>query len=208
MRALSQTRSVLTLSEACERNKGPILAVLTGAFAASRSVLEIGSGTGQHAVYCARHLTHLVWQPTELGEQLAPLAERVRREGPPNLLPAIELDVRGQPWPVDAVDAVFSANTLHIMAWDAVEDFFRGVGGVLRAPGVLCVYGPFRYGGAYTSASNAEFDQFLRQRDPSSGIRDYEALARLARTAGLEPAADYAMPANNQTLVWRRPWPE
>jgi len=199
---------VLTLAEACERNKGPILAVLTGVFAASRSVLEIGSGTGQHAVHFARHLTHLVWQPSELGEQLVPLAERIRLEGSPNLRPPIELDVRRQPWPVEAVDAVFSANTLHIMAWDAVEDFFRGVRAVLRAPGVLCVYGPFRYGGAYTSASNAEFDRFLRQRDPASGIRDFEALARLARAAGLEPAADYAMPANNQTLVWRRPVPE
>jgi SAM-dependent methyltransferase len=196
---------VLAVSEACERNKGPILEVLVGAFAASRAVLEIGSGTGQHAVHFARHLPHLKWQPTERAAELAPLAERIALEGPPNLAPAIELDVRGHPWPVAGCDAVFSANTLHIMAWEAVEDFFRGVGRVLAAPGVVCVYGPLRYRGAYTSDSNAEFDRFLRRRDPASGIRDFEALARLAAAQRLELAADHAMPANNQTLVWRRP---
>lgn len=196
---------MLAVSETCERNKNPILAVLEGELAASRSVLEIGSGTGQHAVHFARHLPHLVWLPTELGTELGPLAERVSLEGPPNLRPAVALDVRAQPWPVARVDAVFSANTLHIMAWDAVQDFFRGVGAVLAAPGVLCVYGPFRYHGEYTSASNAGFDSYLRRRDPLSGIRDLDALERLASAEGLELAADHAMPANNQTLVWRRP---
>ncbi len=195
---------MLAVSEACERNKGPILAVLGAELAASRSVLEIGSGTGQHAVHFALHLPHLSWQPTELGGELGPLDERIRLEGPPNLQPAIALDVRRHPWPVGRVDAVFSANTLHIMAWDAVEHFFRGVGAVLAAPGVLCVYGPFRYRGGYTSASNAQFDRYLRQRDPLSGIRDFEALERLASGAGLALAADHAMPAHNQTLVWRR----
>ncbi|HXZ59903.1 MAG TPA: DUF938 domain-containing protein [Steroidobacteraceae bacterium] len=195
---------MLAVSEACERNKDPILAVLGRELAVCRSVLEIGSGTGQHAVHFARHLPHLSWQPTELGGGLGPLAERIVLEGPPNLAPAIKLDVRAHPWPVARVDGVFSANTLHIMAWEAVEDFFRGVGAVLNAPGVLCVYGPFRYHGAYTSRSNAEFDRYLRQRDPLSGIRDCEALERLAGAAGLELAADHVMPANNQTLVWRR----
>jgi len=195
---------VLAVSEACERNKGPILTVLESELAASRSVLEIGSGTGQHAAHFARNLPHLSWQPTELGAELGPLAERIRLEGPPNLAAAIALDVRAHPWPVERVDAVFSANTLHIMAWDAVQDFFRGVGAVLTAPGVLCVYGPFRYRDGYTSESNAEFDRFLRRRDPASGIRDFEALERLAVAAGLVLAADHAMPANNQTLVWRR----
>ncbi len=195
---------MLAVSEACERNKGPILAVLGGELAASGSVLEIGSGTGQHAVHFARHLPHLSWQPTELGGELGPLAERILLEGPPNLRPAVALDVRTHPWPAERVDAVFSANTLHIMAWDAVEHFFRGIGAVLTDPGVLCVYGPFRYRGEYTSASNAQFDRFLRRRDPASGIRDFEALDRLARARGLALAADHAMPANNQTLVWRR----
>jgi len=194
---------VLAVSQACERNKGPILAVLGAELAASRSVLEIGSGTGQHAVHFARHLPHLSWQPTEVSSELAPLEERILAEGPPNLAPALALDVRVHPWPVECVDAVFSANTLHIMAWDAVEHFFRGVGEVLTAPGVLCIYGPFRYRGGYTSESNAEFDRYLRMRDPSRGIRDFEALERLAAAAGLELAADHPMPANNQTLVWR-----
>ncbi|HYM43320.1 MAG TPA: DUF938 domain-containing protein [Steroidobacteraceae bacterium] len=195
---------MLPHSEACERNKGPILAVLTGALAAEHSVLEIGSGTGQHAVHFARHLPHLSWQPSERSGELAALSERIRLEGPPNLRPAIELDVRSQPWPVSGVDAVFSANTLHIMAWAEVEEFFRGVGAVLRRPGVLCVYGPFRYGGEYTSASNADFDRYLHIRDPASGVRDFEALAALAAAQGLALAADHAMPANNRTLVWRR----
>ncbi|MDE2136553.1 MAG: DUF938 domain-containing protein [Gammaproteobacteria bacterium] len=196
---------MLAFSEACERNQGPILEVLTGALAASRAVLEIGSGTGQHAVHFARHLPHLKWQPTERAAGLAALDARIALEGPPNLAAALELDVRAQPWPVAFCDAVFSANTLHIMAWEAVEDFFRGVGRVLAAPGVLCVYGPFRYRGAYTSDSNAEFDRLLRGRDAASGIRDFEALVRLAGAQGLELSADHAMPANNRTLVWRRP---
>ena len=195
---------MLAVSEACERNKGPILAVLAAELAASRSVLEIGSGTGQHAVHFARRLPHLSWQPTELGAELGPLAERIQLEGPPNLRPAVALDVRAHPWPAERADAVFSANTLHIMAWDAVEDFFRGIGTVLTDPGVVCIYGPFRYRGGYTSASNAEFDRLLHRRDPSSGIRDFEALDRLAAAQGLVLAADHAMPANNQTLVWRR----
>ena len=195
---------MLAVSEACERNKGPILAVLDRELAASRSVLEIGSGTGQHAVHFARHLPHLSWQPTELEGLLGPLAERILLEGPPNLAPALALDVRSHPWPVRPVDAVFTANTLHIMAWDAVEHFFRGVGAALAADGVLCVYGPFRYRGGYTSDSNAEFDRYLHLRDPLSGIRDLEALEPLAAAAGLGLTADHAMPANNQTLVWRR----
>jgi len=194
---------MLTLSEACERNKGPILAVLEAELAASRAVLEIGSGTGQHAVHFAAHLPQLVWQPTEVPDELPSLAARVEREGGANLRAPLPLDVGALPWQVPGADAVFSANTLHIMAWERVCDFFRGVGALLSAPGVLCVYGPFRYRGAYTSDSNAEFDRFLRGRDPLSGIRDFEALDKLAQAQGLKLAADHDMPANNRTLVWR-----
>jgi cyclopropane fatty-acyl-phospholipid synthase-like methyltransferase len=195
---------VLAVSEACERNKGPILAVLAGELGASRTVLEIGSGTGQHAVHFAAHLPHLRWQPTELEGHLSALAERVRLEGSANLRPPVALDVSDDPWDVPRVDAAFSANTLHIMAWSAVQDFFRGAGAVLTGAGVLCVYGPFRYRGDYTSASNAEFDAYLQARDPASGIRDFEALDALAAAQGLTLAADHAMPANNRTLVWHR----
>jgi cyclopropane fatty-acyl-phospholipid synthase-like methyltransferase len=204
MGALSQTRAVLTLSEACERNKGPILEVLRTEFAASRSVLEVGSGTGQHAVHFAAHLPHLAWQPSEVEEQLAPLAERIRLEGTSNVRAPITLDAREHPWRVAPVDAVFSANTLHIIAWSAVRAFVRGAAGTLTAPGVLCVYGPFRFRGQYTSDSNAQFDAYLKARDPVSGIRDFEALEALARAHGLVFAADHAMPANNRMLVWRR----
>src|SRR5260370_3537724 len=134
IRALSQTRAMLTLSEACERNKGPILEVLRTEFAASHSVLEVGSGTGQHAVHFAAHLPHLAWQPSELGDELAPLAERIRLEGTSNLRAPITLDVRDHPWRGAPVDAVFSANTLHIMAWRRVEAFVRGVAGAPPAP--------------------------------------------------------------------------
>jgi cyclopropane fatty-acyl-phospholipid synthase-like methyltransferase len=195
---------MLTLSDACERNKGPILDVLRTELAAAGSVLEIGSGTGQHAVYFAAHLSHLAWQPSELPENLTSLAERVCLEGGDNLRAPLALDVRDDPWELAPVDAVFSANTLHIMAWSAVRDFFRGVGGVLRLPGVLCVYGPFRFHRRHTSDSNAEFDRWLKARDPDSGVRDFESVDSLAREQGLSLAADHAMPANNRTLVWRR----
>jgi cyclopropane fatty-acyl-phospholipid synthase-like methyltransferase len=198
---------VHSLSEACERNKGPILRVLTEAFAQSRVVLEIGSGTGQHAVHFATHLPHLCWQPSDTGEYLAGLREHLALAGPANLRAAIELDVRRKPWPHDRVDALFTANTLHIMGWSAVEAFFGGVGMVLSAGGTLCVYGPFRYDGRYTSSSNADFDRFLQARDPDSGIRAFEAVDALAKKEGLELVADHSMPANNQLLVWRRPPP-
>jgi cyclopropane fatty-acyl-phospholipid synthase-like methyltransferase len=196
---------MLVVSEACERNKGPILAVLAAELAAQHAVLEIGSGTGQHAVHFATHLPYLTWQPSEMRSQLAPLIERLRREAPPNVRAAIALEVHDDPWPAGDVDAVFSANTLHIMAWSAVREFFRGSAAVLRPGGVLCVYGPMRYRGEYTSPSNAQFDQWLKERDPQSGIRDFEALDALARAQGLRLHADHAMPANNQTLVWQRP---
>jgi cyclopropane fatty-acyl-phospholipid synthase-like methyltransferase len=205
MAALSQTRAMLAFAEACERNKGPILAVLTREFSASRTVLEIGSGTGQHAVFFAAHLQQLLWQPTERASQLAALSERVELEGSPNLLAPLELDVHDDPWRVAASEAAFSANTLHIMSWQGVCAFFRGVGAVLRDPGVLAVYGPFRFRDAHTSASNAAFDRFLRERDPASGVRDFEALDELARAQGLAFHADHEMPSNNRTLIWRRP---
>ena len=168
-------------------------------------MLEIGSGTGQHAVYFATHLPHLSWQPSDRGDYLQGLRERIAHEGPPNLQASVELDVRALPWRVEPVDAVFTANTLHIMGWEEVEDFFRGVGSVLTAPGLLCIYGPFRYRGAYTSESNAQFDEYLRARDPRSGIRDFEDINRLALSRGLRLLADHAMPANNQLLIWHKP---
>jgi cyclopropane fatty-acyl-phospholipid synthase-like methyltransferase len=192
------------VSDAAERNKEPILAVLAPVLSQTQRVLEIGSGTGVHALlFCAR-LPHLSWQPTDTGEYLPALRERLGREGRPNLLPVVELDVRRHPWPVEKVDAIYSANTLHIMSWSSVHDFFKGVGQALTRPGLLCVYGAFRYGERYTSASNAKFDEFLKKRDPDSGLRDAHEVDRLAREQGLELIADHAMPANNQLRIWQR----
>lgn len=192
------------VSEAAERNKEPILRILRTAFAGCRQVLEIGSGTGQHATYFAAGLPHLSWQPSDVGDYLPDLARRIEQAKLPNLQPVIELDVRRRPWAAGSCDAIFTANTLHIMSWDAVCDFFAGLEPVLQHGGVLCIYGPFRYRGDYTTASNAAFDAYLRARDALSGIRDFEAIEALATAAGLALAADHAMPANNQLLVWQK----
>jgi len=193
---------MLPCSEACERNKGPILDVLRGAFAGCTHVLEIGSGTGQHAVHFALAMPQIVWQPTEMTESMPVLRKRVFAEGPKNLRAPVILDVTATPWDVRRVDGVFTANTLHIMHWPQVLAFFGNLPAVIRPATVLAIYGPFRYGGAHTSESNAEFDSMLRARDPGSGIRDFEAVNALAEGAGFRFVADHRMPANNQTLVW------
>jgi SAM-dependent methyltransferase len=195
----------LPYSAACERNQGPILEHLREHFASVHDVLEIGSGTGQHAVYFARHLPHLRWQPTERPAALAMLRPRIEREAPPNVAAPLALEVGAACWPVTVADGVFTANTLHIMAWPLVEAAFVGLGRTLAPGGVLCVYGPFRYAGQHTSRSNAAFDAELKDRDPHSGIRDAEAVGNLARGIALTPRADYAMPANNRLLVFARP---
>jgi SAM-dependent methyltransferase len=194
---------LLPFSDACERNKGPILEVLRTAFADRRRVVEIGAGTGQHAVHFARELPHLQWQPTDRAEYMAGLATRIVAEGPTNLASPVELDVLREPWPVVRGDALFSANTLHIMSWPAVEALFAGLPGLLEPGGVLAIYGPFRYAGRFTTDSNAAFDAMLRERDPEAALRDFEAVNALAEAAGLSLSADHAMPANNQLLVWR-----
>jgi len=193
---------VLQFSEASERNKEPILAILRAALAGCAQVVEIGAGTGLHAVHFARQLPHLDWQATDRAEHLPHLAARIAAEGTPNLQAPIELDVMQSPWPTLAADAVYSANTLHIMSWPEVEALFRGVGRILGEGGLLAVYGPFRYAGRFTTDSNAAFDRSLRNRDPASGIRDFEAVNALAAAQGLELMADHAMPANNQLLIW------
>jgi SAM-dependent methyltransferase len=196
----------LPFSEACERNKGPILDVLQRWLGGQAGVvLEIGAGTGQHAVHFARHLPQLNWQPTERLEHLSALTSRIEVEGSCNLLAPLELDVEQVAWPcaADSIDAVYTANTLHIVSWPQVQALFRGVGRVLRDDGLLIIYGPFCYGGQFTNHSNAAFDDSLRLRDPLSGIRDFEAVDALASNQGLRLVEDCAMPANNQTLVWR-----
>ncbi len=193
---------VVPHSDACERNKGPILEVLREAFANSRHVLEIGSGTGQHAVHFALAMPEVVWQPSEMPDAMPGLRKRIFNEGPKNLRAPVVIDVAETPWDVRKVDGVYTANTLHILHWPRVEAFFAGLPAIIKPGTMLAIYGPFRYGGEYTSPSNAEFDGMLRARDPGSGIRDFEAVDALARAAGFTFRKDYPMPANNQTLTW------
>ncbi|HEY1140215.1 MAG TPA: DUF938 domain-containing protein [Lysobacter sp.] len=188
---------------ACERNREPILAVLRDCFADTGTVLEVGSGTGQHAVYFAAAMPWLSWQCSDRAEHLPGIRLWLDEVGLPNTPAPIELDVGGA-WPTGRFDAVFSANTLHIMGWPEVQQFFEGVDAVRATDGVLAVYGPFNYGGEYTSDSNREFDAWLKARDSRSGIRDFEAVDALARAIGLTLIDDVAMPANNRMLVWRR----
>ncbi len=191
-------------SEACAENQDPILAILRETFSAIGSVLEIGSGTGQHAVYFARHLPLLSWQTSDLAANHPGIHAWLDEAALPNIRPPITLDVNANPWPVEPVEGVFSANTLHIISWPEVAQLFRGVGQVLLPGGVMCVYGPFNYGGEFTSSSNARFDDWLKARDPASGVRDFEAVCALAMQHGLNLTADHAMPVNNRTLVFRK----
>lgn len=191
-------------SESCVQNRDPILAVLRDVFADRNSVLEIGSGTGQHAVDFGAALPHLRWQTADVPSNHPGIQRWLDDAALSNVLPPIALDVNRQEWRNDRYDAVFSANTLHIMGWPDVEQFFAGVGAVLLPNGVLAVYGPFNYNGAFTSESNARFDIWLKSRDPASGVRDFEAVNALARAQGLVLQQDVAMPANNRTLVWTR----
>jgi SAM-dependent methyltransferase len=194
---------VMAFSESCERNKQPILEILTVELRACFTVLEIGSGTGQHAVHFASAMPHVDWQPTERAEELPSLATRITAEAADNLRPPLPLDVSNPSWP-GPFDVVFTANTLHIMSWDAALNFFRGAGRVLGERGLLCVYGPFLYTNVDTVPSNIAFDQWLRARDAESGLRSFEAVSELAGKQSLVLQADYPMPANNRLLVWRR----
>ena len=190
-------------SEPSERNRAPILAILRRVFADRRHVLEIGSGTGQHAAYFAPELPHLAWQPSDVAENLPSIRLWRDEAHAPKLLEPLELDV-DRPFPPVPADAVFSANTCHIISWPQVEKMFAGVSVMLPSAGVFALYGPFHYGGKPTSASNAEFDTWLRGRDPASGIRNFEDVRDLAARRGLALEEDNAMPANNRLLVFRR----
>jgi len=195
----------MAFSEPCERNKQLILDILAVELRDCSKVLEVASGTGQHAVHFANGIPGIDWQPTDRPDELPALAERITAEAPQNVRPPLPLDVRDAPWQVPGLfDAVFSANSLHIMSWDSVLHFFRGIGQVLDKPGMLCVYGPFLYEGVDTAPSNISFDQWLRNRDAESGIRAFAAVNALAGVEALTLKADHPMPANNRLLVWQK----
>lgn len=189
---------------AAEQNRAPILAQLREQFLAHGRVLEIGAGTGQHAAHFAAALPHLDWYPSDVAENL-PGVEAWRRDAAlPNLRPPLQLDVLRDAWPEGPFEYVYSANTVHIMHWPAVEALFAGVARVLAPGGLFALYGPFAHDGVHTADSNARFDRALRAQDPGMGVRDRADLDALAATHGLQPEAVIDLPANNQILLWRR----
>jgi cyclopropane fatty-acyl-phospholipid synthase-like methyltransferase len=190
-----------------ERNRQPILEALGRHLPASGRVLEIGSGTGQHAVHFARALPGIEWQTSDVAENLPAIRAWLDEAALPNLPTPIPLDVNG-PWPELApaarYDAAFTANTLHILGWAEVAKLFAGLDGMLAADAVFAAYGPFKCDGRHTSESNRLFDEALRARSPASAIRDIEEVDRLAAAIGLRMLAGYELPANNRLLVWQR----
>lgn len=191
-------------ADAAARNAAPILEVLRRQFRECRNVLEIGSGTGQHAVAFARELQHLDWQTSDLDENHGLIEARIAASGLDNLRAPISLDVRYADAPPGSFEGVFSCNTAHIMSAQAVTDMFALVGQALRPDGIFCLYGPFRIGGDFNTASNERFDVSLRSRDPQMGIRDLEALDDLACRNALSRSDLYAMPSNNFLAVWQK----
>lgn len=191
-------------AESSEQNKTAILPVLRDVFADTRRVLEIGSGTGQHAVFFAGELPQLQWYASDVADNLPGITLWLGEYAGDNLHGPFALDVTQPDWPISQVDGVFSANTAHIMHWHMVQAMFAGVGRLLSEGGCFCLYGPFNYHGEYTSDSNARFDDWLKARDPGSGIRDIDDLSSLARASGLQLLQDHPMPVNNRTLVWQK----
>lgn len=191
-------------SPACERNRDPILAVLRDAYADRHEVLEIGSGSGQHAVHFAAAMPWLWWQCSDVDDNLPGIRAWLDDAALPNTPPPLQLDLALPQPTARRFDALFSANTLHIIGWPLVEALFARLSDWLQPSATVVVYGPFNYAGTFTSDSNRGFDGWLKARDPRSGIRDFEAVDALARTAGLVLVDDRAMPANNRCLTWRR----
>ncbi len=191
-------------AESCDINKDPILDVLRVIFADRKHVLELASGTGQHAIHFGRALPHLTWQTSELEQNHAGIQIWLDEANLPNVLTPVRIDANDDTWPVASVDAIFNANTVHIISWPEVELLFEGIGRVLETGGILCLYGPFNYDGKFTSESNARFDVWLKSRDPKSGVRDFEALNLLAEAQDMALLNDIEMPINNRILVWQR----
>lgn len=196
--------SVKPFSQACENNKAVILEVLQRHLTVPGKLLEIGSGTGQHAVFFAQQLPHVLWQTSDLLENHPGILAWMQDYTGENLLPPFEWNVASADWSSLSVNAVFTANTLHIMSWQEVESMIAGVGEMLSTGGVWIVYGPFNYDGQFTSESNARFNDWLYQQAPHRAIRDFEGVCERAEHAGLQLLEDSAMPANNRCLVFRR----
>ena len=192
-------------SPACDRNREPILSELKRTLkSSSGTLLEIGSGTGQHAAYFAPSFPEIIWQPSDLPENLKNIELWRREFNLSNIKPAIELNIAHTPWPITNIQTIFTANTLHIISWPLVESFFEGVNQTLDNGGLCLVYGPFNYEGKFTSTSNKQFDAWLKSRDPKSGIRDFDTVNNLATSHRLTFIEDISMPANNRLLIWQK----
>ena len=195
---------MLTFNQAAENNKEPIGNILVEAFSSCQLVLEIASGTAQHAVHMGKLLPHVIWQTSDLAGNLDAIRARLEAEAGDNVRPPFELDVTHNPWPIKDIDAVYAANAVHIMSWEHVKAMFAGLDKALAKNSILALYGPYKYEGEFTTKSNAQFDLWLKQNDPLSGIRDFETVDKLARGIGLALIKDHKMPANNQLLLWQR----
>lgn len=191
-------------SEACERNKQVILDTIEPLLKNKASVLEIGSGTGQHAIHFAQSLPYLKWQPSDLEENHPSINAWIADSDVSNILAPIALDTTANHWPTRLFDAIYSANTAHIMPWNAVEAMFKGASNSLSSDGLFMLYGPFNYNGEFTSESNRQFEVWLKEVNPCRGIRDFEAVNHLAELHRLKLKQDFEMPANNRLLVWRK----
>ncbi|MEE9342782.1 MAG: DUF938 domain-containing protein [Gammaproteobacteria bacterium] len=189
-------------SESCKQNQQPIGDVLTIELHEKTDLLEIGSGTGQHAVYFSPMFPDMRWQTSDVSENHQGIQQWLDEYSLPNTLQPISLNVSSDDWPDHQYDAIYSANTAHIMSWHEVEKMFSGMSTCLKQGGVFCLYGPFNYLGQYTSKSNEQFDGWLKSRDALSGIRHFEEINSLAEITGLALKNDYAMPANNRFLIW------
>lgn len=194
----------INFSQPAENNQAPILARLRLLFAEPATVLEIGSGSGQHAVAFASALPHLTWQPSDQGSYLEGLRENLAALAPANVRAAATLDLSVEPWPVSGIDHIYAANVVHIAPQDVLSPLFRGAAQLLPATGLVCLYGPYKYGGEFTTPSNERFDGWLKSRDLRSGIRDIEVVTGIAQEHGFALRDDYSMPANNQLLVFGR----
>lgn len=193
------------VSEASERNKGPILDVLRDILPVKSFVLEVSSGSGQHAVHMAEAFPDMTWQPSDIDPAFRASVEAWRTEAAlPNVLPAIHLDVTEHPWPVDRADAVYNCNMIHIAPWECCIGLLDGAAKILPEGGILFMYGPYKVGGKHTAPSNEAFDGNLRSRDPSWGIRNLDDVALEARRRGLHLIKTVKMPANNLSVIYRK----
>ena len=196
----------MPFSQACENNRGPILKVIKPLLADKHRVLEIGSGTGQHAAWFAQHMPHLIWQTSDVLENHWGIKQWIASNPSDNLPVPLELNIFQDNLPAADYDAIFTANTAHIMPWEGVKRMFDCLAVQLPTQGIFCLYGPMGYNGLIAPESNIQFDQFLRQQSSHRGIRQFEAINTLAISAGLEFLEDFALPANNRLIAWQKAW--